>query len=652
MRRTLDDHVRAVSDAVDRVHAASGHGVHLAGYSQGGMFCYQTAAYRRSENVASIITFGSPVDIHQNLPVEVSEKVAEKVLGGLRALIERPLNAIDGLPGFLTSFAFKMVSPRKEAEQLVDFVRSLHDRQALEKRESRRKFLGGEGFVAWPGPALRTFIDEFIVNNRLASGGFVIDGRTVSLADISCPILFFVGLRDDIARPASVRAIRTAAFNSDVHELPMRAGHLGLVVGSRALTQTWPTVTGWIRWCEGGALPEILCAPEPRPIDDIDDEDFELDIDIEDVYGFASNTVEDILRRFAGMGDELTQAIDAMRWQVPRLSQLRKIRSDTRISSGAGARREGGEDPEATFFLWKGRAFSYGDADRRVDAVVRGLIECGVSAKERVGVLMNPRPTYLTIVTALNRVGATAVLLSPDMQRVGAGARDRDERGGASRRRPRKRGAREGSVRRSGPRARRTVLRHARSDAEGVTDMERIRPERIRLPSWYEPNPGRAADEAMILFTAGRQDQPRAARITNRRWAFSAFGAAAAALSTRPTPCTACSPLHHAAGMLVAVGGALVGGARLALSAGFDADAFWGEARRYGASVVFLRGRDVPRAGRRTARPDRRSQPGSALRGERDAPRCVGAPPAAVRSGGARVLRVDGGQCGARERAR
>ncbi|MCX5744490.1 MAG: hypothetical protein NT062_18520, partial [Proteobacteria bacterium] len=43
MSRTLDDHVRAVSEAIDRVRDATHKDVHLCGYSQGGMFCYQAA---------------------------------------------------------------------------------------------------------------------------------------------------------------------------------------------------------------------------------------------------------------------------------------------------------------------------------------------------------------------------------------------------------------------------------------------------------------------------------------------------------------------------------------------------------------------------------------------------------------------------------
>ena len=62
LERTLADHVLAVSDAVARVREVTGYDVHLAAYSQGGMFCYQVAAYRRNRGLGSVITFGSPVD--------------------------------------------------------------------------------------------------------------------------------------------------------------------------------------------------------------------------------------------------------------------------------------------------------------------------------------------------------------------------------------------------------------------------------------------------------------------------------------------------------------------------------------------------------------------------------------------------------------
>src|ERR1043165_7399989 len=198
------------------------------------MFCYQAAAFRRSAGVASLVTMGSPVDLHRTL--QVGEDATERLVAGLRAALAWPLARIEGLPGLFTSTGFKLLSPKKEVQSLLDFVRNLHDRQALEKREARRVCLGGEGFVAWPGPAFRKFVDELIVGNRMASGGFVIDGHTVTLADIPCPILYMVGSRDEMGRPAAVRRTRRACPRVRVmYELPVTAGHFGLVVGSTAL---------------------------------------------------------------------------------------------------------------------------------------------------------------------------------------------------------------------------------------------------------------------------------------------------------------------------------------------------------------------------------------------------------------------------------
>jgi putative long chain acyl-CoA synthase len=144
------------------------------------------------------------------------------MIRGARPFVEVPLRQIRGLPGALSSTGFRLLTPRKEARELWDFVRKLHDRSALEKRESRRRFLAGEGFGAWPGPALQRFFDDIIVQNRMMAGGLVIGGHTVTLADLSCPILTFVGSRDDFARPASVRAIAKAAPGAEVSEIMLR----------------------------------------------------------------------------------------------------------------------------------------------------------------------------------------------------------------------------------------------------------------------------------------------------------------------------------------------------------------------------------------------------------------------------------------------
>jgi putative long chain acyl-CoA synthase len=332
LARTLDDHVGAVGDAIDRIREMTRSDVHLAGYSQGGMFAYQCAAYRHSEGLASVITFGSPVDIHRTVP-NFSDAFAERVTATVRTLLGGPLSRVEGLPGTLTSLGFKMMGMRKEVGQLTDFLGKLHDRQALEKREAKRLFLRGDGFVAWPGPAFRTFVDEFIVANRMATGGFVIAGKTVTLADIRCPVLCFVGERDEMAAPAAVRAIHTAAPNAEVFEVPVKAGHFGLVVGSESLRRTWPTVSQWVRWRDGdGRRPPAIAVEEDRSRDDEfdsmedDDLDFELAIDV------AAKFLKSAWQRVEDAVENVSDSADHLRYQIPRFRRLRAIEGGTRVS--------------------------------------------------------------------------------------------------------------------------------------------------------------------------------------------------------------------------------------------------------------------------------------------------------------------------------
>lgn len=247
LRRTLAEHVVAVSDAIEVVRDLTGRDVHLAGYSQGGMFCYQAAAYRRGVGIASVTTFGSPVDVRDGgllgLPAALSAKAAPWIVG----------NLLQGrsVPGWVTRSGFRMMDPVGSLRSRLAFVLALHDREALLPREGQRRYLTRDGWIAWPGPALADFMQEFMVHNRMLVGGFTIGDHAVTLADIGVPILAFVGENDEIAPPRSVRAIRRAAPLSKVHEVALPAGHFGLVVGRTAQDTTWPVVAASLAWHDG-----------------------------------------------------------------------------------------------------------------------------------------------------------------------------------------------------------------------------------------------------------------------------------------------------------------------------------------------------------------------------------------------------------------
>ena len=576
LARTLADHVETVSDAVDHLIDLTGGDVHLAGYSQGGMFCYQVAAYRRSEGIASVVTFGSPVDVHSGIPFGLP---VEDMLP-LVSRLARGLFETSGAPGWMNSTVFKMFDPVKTVRARIDFIRQLHDRESLLDREPQRRFLDGEGFVAWPGPALADFAEQFLRHNRMLSGGFEIGGRMVTLADLKVPVLAFIGESDELAPPAGVRGIGRAAPSADLWELELRTGHFGLVVGSRATADTWPAVADWFHHQAGtGELPEGAVplrdagAPTEEPLPDA-----------LQLVSLAGGLGLDLARGVANaagraIGSATTLA-EAAAGSLPQVLRLSRVEANTRVSLGRLLSEQVDRHPDQTFFLFEGRGYTYVQAGRRIDAVVRGLLSLGVRQGEHVAVMMDTRPSGLALVAALNRLGAVAVLLRPD----GDIARE-VELGGADRVicDPEHIEAVTGAVDLPV-----YVLGGGGKDRDlgsRVVDMERIDPADVTVPDWYRPDAGRAADLAFILFTGGGTET-RVNRITNRRWALSAFGTASAASLSSSDTVYGITPLHHPSGLLTAVGGAVAGSARLALTDQFDPATFWEEVRRYGVTVV------------------------------------------------------------------
>jgi putative long chain acyl-CoA synthase len=580
LQRTLTDHVLAVSDAIDRVVKSTGRDVIIAGYSQGGMFCYQTAALRRGENIDSIITFGSPVDTRAPLPVPIAPDVFAKIAA---ELVETGLLSRVSMPGWMARTGFKLLDPVKSVQGQVKFLLALHDRDKLLPRERQRRFLDREGWTAYSGPAIAELLEQFVAHNRMLVGGFVIEDRLVTLADIDVPILTFVGTHDTIGHPDGVRAIRKAAPRADVYEVTLNTGHFGLVVGSAATAHSWPAIARWIDWRRhGGELPEDIKpaaavdtrALRPSAAPSALTQAAELGVGVGRIMYTSARRVAQLANGIAREAPET----------LPRLARIEQLSPSTRISLGLLLDEQARKAPADICFLFEDRAYRQSDVKHRVDSVVKGLISVGVRHGDRVGILMATRPSAFAVTAALSRLGATAVLLRPDLDPVREASLadvgwviSDPEHHDSAERLP---GVRWAVLGGGAPDASRDRALHP-----DVIDMELINPADVELPAWYQPNPHRAGDVAFVLFT-GEGAATKALHITNRRWAMSALGTASAAALHPGHTVYSTTPIHHSSCLLMSIGGAVAGGARFAIAKATDAETFWEEVRRYGATHV------------------------------------------------------------------
>ena len=243
-----------------------------------------------------------------------------------------------------------------------------------------------------------------------------------------------------------------------------------------------------------------------RDADDDDDEHDEGPLEL--ARDIAGKTAKAALDRIEELGEDLGAYLDNARWQLPRLARLLQPHlDDTRISLGRSLADQAAKIGERTFFfvarprVQLRRCESPGRCGR---ARARRVRRQAWDARRRDHESRGHR-THLSAVTAINRIGAVAVLISPeaDAQLISralelgeAELRDRVDPDNATLVRaatPIKLLLRSAaSASEQGEHLPDGMQRAPRAIPAGVIDMESIDPKAVTLPAWYRADAGRA----------------------------------------------------------------------------------------------------------------------------------------------------------------
>ncbi|MGI3778819.1 MAG: alpha/beta fold hydrolase [Janthinobacterium lividum] len=244
-RFTLTDYV---AGRLERAVAALGGPVVLAGYCMGGLLC-TALAQRRPELVAALALLATPWDFHADDEDRVAGEggagrswTPDAVVRAL-ALLEPGMAASGALGVDALQTLFEGAAPGAVAAKYRGFGREEPDSGRA------RCFVAIEDWLAdgvpLAAPVARECLGGWYGANSPARGAWRVAGLAVVPGALRLPSLVAVPTRDRIVPAGSALALGRLIAGSVV--LRPAAGHVGMVVGSRAEAELWGPLLDWLR---------------------------------------------------------------------------------------------------------------------------------------------------------------------------------------------------------------------------------------------------------------------------------------------------------------------------------------------------------------------------------------------------------------------
>lgn len=237
---TLCDYVcRRLAGVVDFIrerHAVES--LHLIGYCMGGTLAALLAALE--PGLAKTLTLlAAPIDFSNRqslLSVWADDRYFD---------VDAFVDAFGNCPAPFLQACFLFTKPVENLlEKPINLYEQLDDPRFVASYFALEHWINDNIPVA--GETFREFVKHLYQRNALVRGELRLGDRCVDLGRIRCPLLLLTAERDHLVPPASTAAIRHRVSSADVEALTIDAGHVGLVVSSKAHKTLWPTAVGWL----------------------------------------------------------------------------------------------------------------------------------------------------------------------------------------------------------------------------------------------------------------------------------------------------------------------------------------------------------------------------------------------------------------------
>ncbi len=224
--------------AIDRAMEASGaQEITLNGLCLGGTLSACYLALNPDGPVRNFVAVVAPINFDEGgmFRVWLDEKYFPADL-----IVQR----YGGLPASLMGAGFKMLRPTLEAQALSALWANVDRPGYVDSFKAMSKW--ANDFIGMPGRFFGQLSREMYGQNRLLSGEFTLNGRTVDLKRIAQPLLVAAASQDYIVPAPAARSLIDAVSSADKEFVELPGGHISVFSGRQAHQTLWPKIDEWV----------------------------------------------------------------------------------------------------------------------------------------------------------------------------------------------------------------------------------------------------------------------------------------------------------------------------------------------------------------------------------------------------------------------
>lgn len=238
--KTLHDYVEGhLHRAVERVlHESQQSQLHLVGYCMGGtMSAMYTSLHQKL--VRSLSLMAAPIDwsSRDSLLLQWTDPKYFDV--------DAIVDTFGLIPPAFLGNSFAMLKPVANTfQKWQGFYDKMDDEKFLEDFFAMEVWSNDN--IPISGEVYRDFVKYGFQQNLLVKKQFPLGRHRIDLGQITCPVLNLTANSDHLVLPCQSTPLRDCVSSKDFTEMSVKAGHIGLSVGSRSHKEIWPKATAWM----------------------------------------------------------------------------------------------------------------------------------------------------------------------------------------------------------------------------------------------------------------------------------------------------------------------------------------------------------------------------------------------------------------------